>query len=1250
MLLVLSLLGCGDGVRAPKTTILSEGTGAANEEPLLALMPGTVLSTEDSELRHPYSWALEAPTERGGAMLYRMVFPDGTFYLEQQDDGVYLHGSHGGLFDRPTLFLPDSVRVGMKWESVSSKRSDALVTEVVSMEERETGFGLRRVWGIERTLPGEEGRTAYYAEGIGLVEGGVGVTHRAYTQGLVRTAPARREPLDPAADLTLTSLNTSFPGAAAHVSLMEDDAGGRVLSVHTTFLEASTLQLPGQPPITIAAWADGRVCHRMNGEAIGESVTSVACDRHAGLVVPGGSPLAGDGDAAFGRMPAITEGITTVHTEYAAVTDRGAALVGPQYGEGQHLRRAAVIDGIAQPVSDSWISDRYLRVVEARSASRAVADPVADADGVDVLLEDGLGGWTWGSTDENALPTGPTRFAFRKVGIPHLHATPTGREGLITDADGYVWRTRLGGTTPDLELLGHVDLPEGHRLAGAARLAAPNGAVGGTTLLVATVSGFQRVIISGQDELPDDTSETHLWTTSLTEATSYDTKDGLIGVSTGAGVWVCGPDSATTATNLEPQLGSDDTFASCRRFVSRDAAVTEAGAHLLSGPIPRSPAPGDQPGGMGDDGRYTDLRTSFSTTGMAVDAAPWSALVREGSGAVRTGAFRDPWLLDVYAWDYDFNVFDRLHVTLDGVAERVNGTLPDTWEPSRRAAGGGGRIVEIDGERVLRTPEGELPLPETAIVAWSDGRYCHAPGERALSCVGSDGVERSRVVNGLPLFNRMRFDSSAWLADADDAYIAFADHLWRLDPDTMELEPMAPVHHEAPDGSTLDGPLLNLHQGEDGAIWFMASDGELTVVLDGEVAKTGVMGPHLPFLDDTVIGADGSLVDVARTPVDPVYESPPEGTPFGSSQTYRIEVGVTDVPAVGAVAPVVPSTSPFVFAGTTVLPFDEEVVFDADGDGFVAVRPEGLVDVAFDGTEVVSPWTGSPREQLTDVPLIGPDRTHLVVFEALDALPEGYERARPVVIDLADRSETVVGPSLLTVSDAADFVQLTADNRTLFTLEFESLPSLLEWDDRFVSVDLATGATTVVSEDISSAFPTGGSDPITRRVSVSPSGSVMAVSDDVDPDWPTTLLDVATGERIARLTAEVPRFAPAGGGLYATGEMWSIAAGPVQVGVGWLGRTERFALHRFGPTGERVRVEGRDAATGANPMAVVSRANVDGQALDLWVDGLWIDRPNATVQSAADVIWSPDGRQFAVVADVYVNNVLSAREAIRFSR
>ncbi|MCB9746731.1 MAG: hypothetical protein H6740_29425, partial [Alphaproteobacteria bacterium] len=122
----LLLGGCGGG-DAP--SIESMGSGPANERPLWLPRPGPLLPV-DLDGRPP-TYAMTEDRMIGDRRVFAAGWQDPTPFCEtglgpaepyfvrfygRHDDGIYLEGdTREGLYDPPVLWVPETVRLGMRW-------------------------------------------------------------------------------------------------------------------------------------------------------------------------------------------------------------------------------------------------------------------------------------------------------------------------------------------------------------------------------------------------------------------------------------------------------------------------------------------------------------------------------------------------------------------------------------------------------------------------------------------------------------------------------------------------------------------------------------------------------------------------------------------------------------------------------------------------------------------------------------------------------------------------------------------------------------------------------------------------------------------------------------------------------------------------------------------------------------------------------------------------------------------------------
>lgn len=174
--LLLLLVACQRDGRDAIVTILSEGSGAPNEAPL---EPATAGLTA----RSPGAWqrwsgelgGLLVKEVSGGNQPMAPTVGQGVALYRETRDGLVLHALDAP-FDadaRPILMVPQTVRVGMAWES---EYGDGAVNrmEVLSHQRLVLPLGPADVWAIGEYQGSEVATTRWYAEGIGRVGTGNG--------------------------------------------------------------------------------------------------------------------------------------------------------------------------------------------------------------------------------------------------------------------------------------------------------------------------------------------------------------------------------------------------------------------------------------------------------------------------------------------------------------------------------------------------------------------------------------------------------------------------------------------------------------------------------------------------------------------------------------------------------------------------------------------------------------------------------------------------------------------------------------------------------------------------------------------------------------------------------------------------------------------------------------------------------------------------------------------------------------------
>jgi hypothetical protein len=738
-----------------------------------------------------------------------------------------------------------------------------------------------------------------------------------------------------------------------------------------------------------------------------------------------------------------------------------------------------------------------------------------------------------------------------KSGLPHLRVTADGREGLITDPDGAVWRLRLGGDAPVLEWLGLLDLPEGHRLAGAVRTGEVNGPTAGTTLFFSTVEGRQNVEVDGLGTIGFDDTVTHIWQAELPASTPHPGMANPVGLSTTpVGSWVCDEDGAT-ATGLGDALLTDDTFATCTLY-----------DELPSGPV----VVGDQTvrstpldtyfwidGWLRDEDGSTNNYYRYSPNLMLLDTSPFHHDLGF-TFSNESHVWRDPWSGDLFAYGHD-----RENVVID-----LDGNLtPLDVAPSPWSAGGGGRLLDEDG--TVRLPDGSTFTIDAGLDAmvWADGRWC-APTATGHHCQGSDGLLREGFYNPTPapLGTPSRVGLYGGMVDADLAYIEDGSNLWSLDPETARVTHIDSI--EPWQGSTTLLFETHMLQDRGGRTFYTNAEGATRSVLDGGVSDYGLTGLAYPISDE--MGLLGDVFAYRPYPLVPEAidgDAPllaPVDTVFGS-----MRVGAEDLPPL-ADGGVGSSSGAFVYAGHNDV--NHPVVFAGDSQGLVEIRPDGLVELAFDGTEgALLPWTTTtPLRTESASPLVSGDGTRLVLFE--EQFQSTVNDFLPHVFDLIDLSSA---PLATGMAPAEGWMRLTADGGSMFHIHEVMVGPIRE---RNVNrTDLLTGNSVLV---LPAVFATGSSIRPTS-FQISPHGEVLLATEHASAVYGTTFTNADNAAVIAQFEGRDAQVSPDGSLLVTDEHVYALSSGPAQLGMGPIqGSLDRpDALPGdlvFSPSGDRAAV------------------------------------------------------------------------------
>lgn len=197
---VVASAGCGsDGeVRPDGWEITDDGGGEANTEPLFPLRTGLRYVGHRAARVGPgdnESIAIDGVADVGGRRVFRWIGGwDGITWLADTSDGVVIVGASAvGVTARATLYMPRTVRVGMRW--TNDVDGDDVVDqrfEVLSRDMRDVPHGHRVVWTVREDRPGSAQQFEYeFVEGRGLyrVFEGQGETRALATEYATQVFP-----------------------------------------------------------------------------------------------------------------------------------------------------------------------------------------------------------------------------------------------------------------------------------------------------------------------------------------------------------------------------------------------------------------------------------------------------------------------------------------------------------------------------------------------------------------------------------------------------------------------------------------------------------------------------------------------------------------------------------------------------------------------------------------------------------------------------------------------------------------------------------------------------------------------------------------------------------------------------------------------------------------------------------------------------------------------------------------------------
>jgi hypothetical protein len=144
---------------APRTEVITPGSGDPNALPLWPLTPGTTY-----RMKRPTSPIFVSdPVEVNGVTVLRLASderysgyarpspnePAFLKYLSVSPDGILFHGTlRAGFFSSPVLLVPREVRLGMKWVARTDGNEPRFVFEVVAKKHELTRYGEGTTWTI----------------------------------------------------------------------------------------------------------------------------------------------------------------------------------------------------------------------------------------------------------------------------------------------------------------------------------------------------------------------------------------------------------------------------------------------------------------------------------------------------------------------------------------------------------------------------------------------------------------------------------------------------------------------------------------------------------------------------------------------------------------------------------------------------------------------------------------------------------------------------------------------------------------------------------------------------------------------------------------------------------------------------------------------------------------------------------------------------------------------------------------------
>ena len=840
--------GCG-GSGAPGLTWIADGTGVANDGPLMPLASGTRAS---GYMLENVVAGDDGATLRGDTALYR-----------EGAEGVFLVGA-----PYPQLIVPRTVRVGMKWQTRASADAHTVTHLVSRRAVTETLAGTRPVWTIETYFADLDAGvpTALgswdYIEGVGPANGDVTVAleqaaghDETEVPGVALTPVLTVAGGPPLAlgDFRMTGLQVVDPGAGAP---------------RTVVMHGMRLSLAGGE----YAEVERDHCMRWDGASLTEAASVAASGEffHLGPTCPSYSA-----DAASDGGLWATEDTVLVSADgvlWLPVMATGSPLV---YGS----IWTAYLGGDGLP--------RLLSTDGSPGGMRIVLQQLVAPPGTSQLAVDPIGGWVAGSLPPRWPPfmiPGPGLSADQPsfivlddqgrvlhtvlqgddLPVPRVVGAAVGARSLGVDADGeHLFVTTLDGMVDRI-----VSDAAGVRRERLARLDVPADQVA-----VGVVADGDRLLVFTHEAstvepgyLGYDDGTVYAWTAPLLASPVPEPLAPALGVRAdwaNSDVRICWPptdeplDAATwTIDDVAPAAVIPDPDRSCATLARDTDALASGLSNLFDvPPLGWNRAQGRVPG-LGEMLFADSLALSYS----AVDGGAnyWAFAPLAAGGAAGEDTVLVPGLLSALhvrggsaervtigvdgrgagLWQAGCHIADAgdeqfvdlvagsipLEIPLQTIPHVNGGTMP--W--AQGLGEQGGMIVSgnpsplwfVDAGGATPIPDG----PRTALVEFrrANGELCGQDGT-AHFCMALDGSgERvtDRVFLDIPVNSYVSMHGWAPLGDGTylvaDPGAAGGQHLGRLDADTWTITPY-------PSAADPAKGVLFVRPGPDGKLWAVLS-------------------------------------------------------------------------------------------------------------------------------------------------------------------------------------------------------------------------------------------------------------------------------------------------------------------------------------------------------------------------------------------------------------------------------------------